>query len=96
MRSVVAGGLAWLVLAQSAGSTDLELPAEEVAAQRDRLATLGFELMLERQKRVTRLSSEIRYRGAALCPQKQSRVLGIVGATWGALPRAYREVAYRQ
>jgi hypothetical protein len=83
-------------LAIPAGSADLALSADEVAAQRDRLAALGFDLMLERQKRLTRVSSEIRYHGAALCPRKQSRVLGIVAATWGALPRAFRETAFQR
>lgn len=96
MRSAASTALAWLVLTQASGGADLELPAEQVAAERDRLAALGFERMLERQQRLTRVSSEIRYRSAALCPEKQSRVLGIVAATWSALPRAYREAAYQR
>jgi membrane-associated protease RseP (regulator of RpoE activity) len=86
----------WWLAAPVASADDLELSDAEVAAQRARLASLGLELMLERQKRLTRVSSEIRYRGAALCEQQRSRVLGIVAASAAEIPAAYRETAYQR
>jgi hypothetical protein len=86
----------WWLTASVATAADLELSDEEVAVQRARLASLGLELMLERQKRLTRVSSEIRYRGAALCENRQSRVLGIVAASAPEIPSAYRDTAYRR
>jgi Zn-dependent protease with chaperone function len=86
----------WWLAAPAAFADDLELSDVEVAAQRARLSSLGLELMLERQKRVTRVSSELRYRGAALCEQRRSRVLGIVAASAAEIPEAYRETAYQR
>lgn len=96
MHRVVAGALAigWMA-ASAASANDLELSEAEVTAQRERLARLGFAWMLERQKRLARVSSEIRLHGAALCDDKQSPVTGIVATTSAELPKAYRETAYR-
>jgi len=96
MHRFVAGALAISGVATSAAfSADLALSEAEVTAQRERLARLGFALMLERQKRLARVGSEIRLHGAALCDGKQSPVTGIVAATSAELPEAYRETAYR-
>jgi membrane-associated protease RseP (regulator of RpoE activity) len=96
MHRFVAGALAisWMA-ASAANSNDLVLSEAEVTAQRERLARLGFALMLERQKRLIRVSSAIRLHGAALCNDQQSPVTGIVAATSAELPEAYRETAYR-
>ncbi len=61
----------WWLAAPVTFADDLELSEVEVAAQHERLASLGLELMLERQKRLTRVSSALRYRGAALCEGAQ-------------------------
>ena len=84
----------WWLAVPVASAADLELSEAEVADQRARLASLGFEQMLERQQRLTRVSSELRYHGAALCEQRWSRVLGIVAASAAEIPEAYRETAY--
>ncbi len=96
MHRFVAGALAisWMA-ASAAVSNDLVLSEAEVTAQRERLARLGFEWMLERQKRLIRVSSAIRLHGDALCKGKLSPVTGIVAATSAELPEAYRETAYR-
>jgi hypothetical protein len=82
MHRFVAGALAisWMA-ASAAVSNDLALSEAEVTAQRERLARLGFALMLERQKRLMRVSSAIRLQGAALCNDQLSPVTGIVAAT---------------
>jgi membrane-associated protease RseP (regulator of RpoE activity) len=85
--------LLWLA-APIAPADDLELSEAEVAEHRARLESLGLERMLERQQRLTRVSSELRYRSAALCEQRWSRVLGIVAASAMEIPAAYRETAY--
>ena len=97
MRRVAVGviGLWWLA-APVASAADLELSEADVAAQRVRLESLGLERMLERQQRLTRVSSELRYRSAALCEQRWSRVLGIVAASAAEIPAAYRETAYHR
>jgi len=96
MHRFVAGALAisWMA-ASAATSNDLTLSDAEVTAQRERLARLGFALMLERQRRLIRVSSAIRLHGAALCKDQQSPVTGILAATSAELPEAYRETAYR-
>jgi len=95
MHRFVAGALAisWMA-ACAAVANDLTVSAAEVTAQRERLARLGFATMLERQKRLIRVSSAIRLRGAALCNGKLSPVTGIVAATAAELPAAFRETAY--
>jgi len=96
MHRFVAGALAISGVATSAAfSADLALSEAEVTAQRERLARLGFALLLERQKRLARVSSEIRLHGAALCEGSQTPVTGIVAATSAEIPAAYRETAYR-
>jgi Zn-dependent protease with chaperone function len=96
MHRFAAGALAISCLVASlAFSTDLTVSKAEVDAQRERLARLGFALMLERQKRLIRVSSRLRIRGAALCGEKLNPVTGIVAATSTELPQAYRETAYR-
>ncbi len=86
----------WWLAAPVASAGDLALSDAEVAAQRARLAALGLERMLERQQRLTRVSADLRYRGAALCEEQQSRVLGIVAASATEIPKAYRETAYQR
>jgi membrane-associated protease RseP (regulator of RpoE activity) len=97
MRKIAVGMFAlWWLAAPVTSADDLELSEVEVAAQRARLASLGLDLMLERQKRLTRVSSALRYRGAALCEQRWSRVLGIVAASAAEIPAAYRDTAYQR
>jgi membrane-associated protease RseP (regulator of RpoE activity) len=52
--------------------------------------------MLARWKRLTRVTSAIRLRGALLCGEKLSPVLGVIAATRDELPKAYREPAERR
>jgi membrane-associated protease RseP (regulator of RpoE activity) len=97
MRRIVVGMFAlWWLVAPVGLADDLELSEAEVAEQRARLASLGLERMFERQQRLTRVSSQVRYRGAALCEPRWSRVLGIVAASAAEIPAVYRETAYQR
>ena len=83
----------WSPLGQAG---ELTVSAAEAEAHRVRLAAAGFDLMIERQLRLTRVDARIRIANAPLCTASLAAVTGIVARTADELPESFRDVAYER
>ena len=69
---------------------------DSIEAEKNRLLRLGFELFLERQQRLTRITDAIRLAGAPLCGNRLSPTLGVFALTKLELVKPYQEIAEQE